>query len=335
MKWCYDVCACGRGASFLLTCALSGQGDPVKAATLALLSGLVQMAVGMLKFGAVFDLVSPPVLAGFVSASAITIATGQLKDLLGLSGRGIGREFTHALSGVVENLEHTSVNDLLLGLGSMIMVYLLQQLKVRAELFALPPTVFVRVSTHGGVSQNRKGKNSWLASGLGTARNAVVVVLATVVALVAKVSMGDDDFNARHPFVLIGDMPAGLPEPAVPELDLSLLTSSCVLAIVGFLESFSIASSFGRKNGCVLGVGGERCSVQVLTLCVCGSVRLSVRCCSDTRWQPTKNCSPLVLQTASPPSSGPTPSPAASPGRQSTPPRVSAHHWLASLPASS
>jgi len=108
---------------------LAFQGSATRAMSLALMSGLVQMVVGMLKLGAVFDLVSPPVLTGFVSASAITIATGQLKDLLGL--RGIGREFTEAVHGVVENIGDTNGYDATLGVCSMVLVFMFKSAGVR------------------------------------------------------------------------------------------------------------------------------------------------------------------------------------------------------------
>ena len=88
------------------------------------------MAVGMLKLGAVFDLVSPPVLTGFVSASAITIGVGQIKDLLGLTG--VGREFISALRGLWNNIGDTNGYDLALGVATMIVLALLKKLNVRA-----------------------------------------------------------------------------------------------------------------------------------------------------------------------------------------------------------
>lgn len=99
-------------------------------------------------------------------------------------------------------------------------------------------------------AQARSGDTNWVVKGLATARNAVVVMLATVVAAILGAAMGDD-FTAAHPFTLIGDMPAGLPEPTVPDVDFALVMPAFVIAIVAFLESFSIASAFGRKNGCV------------------------------------------------------------------------------------
>lgn len=93
------------------------------------MSGVIQMAVGMLKLGAVFDLVSPPVLTGFVSASAITIGVGQIKDVLGL--KGIGRDFTSAVRGLWNNIGDTNGYDAAVGVLAMLLVALLKWWGVR------------------------------------------------------------------------------------------------------------------------------------------------------------------------------------------------------------
>jgi len=77
--------------SSLLTSAglahLSG-GDPAVAlelaATLAVMVGLMRIALGVGRLGFMVSFLSRPVLSGFTSAAAILIATSQLKHLLGI-----------------------------------------------------------------------------------------------------------------------------------------------------------------------------------------------------------------------------------------------------------
>lgn len=52
---------------------------------LALLSGLIQLALGVLRLGWLLNLLSYPVLMGFLNASALVICLSQLPPLLGLS----------------------------------------------------------------------------------------------------------------------------------------------------------------------------------------------------------------------------------------------------------
>ena len=71
--------------------AVASQGvvDYASAATLlALLGGLMLIAMGLLKFGFVSHFLSQPVVSGFITASAIIIALGQLGPLLGITLKG-------------------------------------------------------------------------------------------------------------------------------------------------------------------------------------------------------------------------------------------------------
>lgn len=75
----------------LLVAAALGQassGDPARAALLgpllAVLVGLIQGAMRLLRLSALTNFLPHSVLAGFTSAAGITIAASQLKDLLGL-----------------------------------------------------------------------------------------------------------------------------------------------------------------------------------------------------------------------------------------------------------
>ena len=98
------------------------------------------------------------------------------------------------------------------------------------------------------VPQARCGSRSRAIRVLAAARNALVVAAATLVAYIIHLAQGSD-FTATHPFTLIGHMPGGLPAPAVPTFTWDLLPSACVVALVGFLESFSIAQAFGQRQG--------------------------------------------------------------------------------------
>jgi len=73
------------GASILPLGATAG-GDLVGLALLlALLSGLIQLALGVLRLGWLLNLLSVPVLMGFVNAAALIICLTQIPPLLGLA----------------------------------------------------------------------------------------------------------------------------------------------------------------------------------------------------------------------------------------------------------
>lgn len=88
------------GASIL---PLAG-GDPARALALALLlallSGLIQLALGVLRLGWLLNLLSVPVLMGFVNAAALIICLTQIPPLFGVSMAQTGPlvlDFAHLL----------------------------------------------------------------------------------------------------------------------------------------------------------------------------------------------------------------------------------------------
>ena len=76
--------------SLLVGAGLSGLAMPGSpqwvqlALWLALLSGLLQLALGFMRFGWLLNLVNSPVLTAFTQAAAVLIVSSQLPDLLGL-----------------------------------------------------------------------------------------------------------------------------------------------------------------------------------------------------------------------------------------------------------
>ena len=75
----------GPTAIMALMTGVHAQYGPDYAVLLAFLSGLIILACGLLRLGFLIDFISVPVIAGFTSAAALTIASGQVKSLLGLT----------------------------------------------------------------------------------------------------------------------------------------------------------------------------------------------------------------------------------------------------------
>ena len=76
--------------SLLIGASLSGMAEPgstewvALAVWMALLSGLLQLVLGVVRFGWLLNLVTSPVLSGFTQAAALLILASQLPALLGL-----------------------------------------------------------------------------------------------------------------------------------------------------------------------------------------------------------------------------------------------------------
>jgi len=69
--------------------AAPGSADYITAATtLALLSGLVLLAMSVMRLGFLANFLSHPVISGFITASGVLIAASQVKHILGIAAGG-------------------------------------------------------------------------------------------------------------------------------------------------------------------------------------------------------------------------------------------------------
>ena len=65
-----------------------GAGFAAPTTALAITTGLLALAAGLLRLGFLANFISEPVLKGFIIGLALTIVAGQLPDLLGVEGAG-------------------------------------------------------------------------------------------------------------------------------------------------------------------------------------------------------------------------------------------------------
>ena len=98
-------------------------GDPGRylalSGALAVVVGLIQVTAGVAGLGALVNFLSTPVISGFTSAAALTIAVTQLKDLLGLSLSAPVTTFLDAVREIAPRLGSLDPTTLLLGLGTI------------------------------------------------------------------------------------------------------------------------------------------------------------------------------------------------------------------------
>ena len=87
--------------------------------TLALMVGVIQMAMGLLRFAFVVNLLSRPVITGFTSAASLIIGLSQLKHLLGVD---IGRNLNvfSLLLEAAEKLGGTHLPSFAIGIGGIL-----------------------------------------------------------------------------------------------------------------------------------------------------------------------------------------------------------------------
>ena len=118
----------------LLVAAALGEaarGDPARVLLLgpllAVLVGVIQWAMRLLRLSALVNFLSHSVLAGFTSAAGITIAATQLKDLLGLPpipGASAGLSLLDVLRDLLPNLVHLHGPTTAIGVASLLVLLL-------------------------------------------------------------------------------------------------------------------------------------------------------------------------------------------------------------------
>lgn len=192
------------------------------AITLAFLSGLVLLAMSVLRLGHLVNFLSHPVISGFISASGILIAASQLKHILGI--RAEGDTLPHIMRGLAEGLGELNVPTLVIGGTAVAFLFW-----VRSNLQPLL----------------RKAGMKLRAAEL-TAKAGPVAAIA--VSIIAVLSLGLDGEGVK----IVGAIPAGLPPFALPSFDpelwKQLLVPAVLISLVGFVESVSVAQTLAARR---------------------------------------------------------------------------------------
>lgn len=184
---------------------------------LALLSGLIQLTMGLLRAGFLVNLLSHPVLAGFTSAAAIIIGMSQLGGLTGLSiPKGGVHEMLAAAIGQID-----AVHGATLALGTSGIAAGLAMKRWAPRLPA--PMIVVAV---------------------GTAAAWVFQLASRGVAVVGDVPSG---LPAPVLPVPLPGLAGGGSALTLTDLT-SLLPIALAISLVGFMESIAVAKVYASRN---------------------------------------------------------------------------------------
>lgn len=192
------------------------------AVTLAFLSGLMLFAMGVLRMGFVANLLSHPVISGFITASGILIATSQFKHILGI--KASGHSLVQLIGSLSSHLLSTSFYTLLIGVAAIAFLFW-----TRSNLKPLLEKI---------------GISGFAATLLARAGPVAAVLVSTGIA--ALFDLGNKGVN------IVGAIPQGLPPLTVPNLSpnlvLSLAGPAFLISMIGFVESISVAQTLAAKK---------------------------------------------------------------------------------------
>ncbi len=189
---------------------------------LALLSGVFLFISGFLRLGFLANLLSHPVISGFITASGILIAISQLKHLLGIEAHG--HSLPELLGSIAQHIGQFHGVTLALGLSVIgFLLYTRSALQPLLMRWGLPGSMINAITKVGP---------------------AIAVILSTLV--VALMGLDAKGVN------VVGEIPKGLPGLTVPVFDAELwkklLPAALLISVIGFVESVSVGQTLAAKR---------------------------------------------------------------------------------------
>ena len=192
------------------------------ALVLALLSGLILLLMGVLKLGFLANLLSHPVISGFITASGIIIATSQIKAIFGITASG--EAMPELVQTLLANLGETNFPTLAIGVLSTAFLFWvrkgLKPLLVTAGLHPRPADLLAKAGP----------------------------IVAVAAATLSVVMLDLEKQGVK----VVGAIPQSLPPLTMPLFDLGLWRQLAIpallLSIIGFVESVSVAQTLAAKK---------------------------------------------------------------------------------------
>ena len=178
------------------------------AVILALLVGLFQIGLGLLKLGVVVDLLSHPVVVGFTNAGALIIATSQLGKLFGVSVEKAAHHYETVYNTVLVAMEQTHWPTFWMGVIAITIMLAMKRFLPKA------PNVLVAVAV------------TTVLARLTDFEGAGGKVVGTIPEGLPGFSIPDIDLG------VIGQ----------------LMTSAVVIALIGFMEAIAIAKAMAART---------------------------------------------------------------------------------------
>lgn len=196
------------------------------AAAMALLVGALCFLAGIARLGVLANLLSHPVLVGYMGGAGITMVGSQIGIITGT--RNLGDQFIDQLRSFAAEIGKINWPTLVLAATVLILLFAI------ARLAPLAPGPLI-----------------------------AVVVAAAAVGVIP---------SARSHIELVGQVPAGLPHPQLPQIGFgslgNLVMPALAVAIVAFSDNILTARAFGNRRNEDIDANAE---LRALGLCNIGS----------------------------------------------------------------
>ncbi|XP_070802801.1 prestin [Pituophis catenifer annectens] len=205
------------------------------AVAVTLLSGIIQLCLGLLRFGFVAIYLTEPLVRGFTTAAAVHVFTSQLKYLLGINIKRFSGPLSvlYSLIAVFSNITKTNTATLVVGLICIVLLLSGKEINDRFKKKLVVPIPL----------------------------EIIVVVIGT------GVSAGMN-LSKTYDVDIVGNIPSGLIPPQIPDVSLTpaVFVDAIAIALVGFSMTISMAKIFALKHGYT--VNGNQ---ELIALGICNS----------------------------------------------------------------
>jgi sulfate permease, SulP family len=180
---------------------------------LALMVGVVQTGISLLRLGDLTRYVSHGVIIGFTLGASVLLVLDQLKNLLGLTAAGTGEDhFLKRFWLTMSHIEQTNYYALAIGLGTIAIALALR----------------------------------WINSRLHIRLPDLLLAVISATALVGTLHLDKQGVK------IVGNIPAKLPSFELPQIDWNhvhaLATNSMAIALLGLLEAVSMAKAIAAQT---------------------------------------------------------------------------------------
>ncbi|XP_078409355.1 prestin isoform X1 [Cetorhinus maximus] len=206
------------------------------AAATAFLSGILQLCLGLLRFGFVVVYLAEPLIRGFTTAAAVHVFVSQLKYLLGIKTKRFGGPLSaiYTFIAVCSNIKKTNITAVIVGAICIIILLGVKELNDRCKA-KFPAPIPVEL---------------------------IVVIISTGVSAAMNLT-------ENNKVDIVGNIPTGLRAPVLPDFSLlpEIFTDCIAIAIVGFSMTISMAKIFALRHG--YSVDGNQ---ELIALGICNSV---------------------------------------------------------------
>ncbi|XP_033742442.1 solute carrier family 26 member 10-like isoform X2 [Pecten maximus] len=192
-----------------------------------ILVGIIQVIFGACRLGFVTTYMSDPLVSGFTTGAAVHVFTSQVKYIFGLDIPRFGNLFqiVFTYQAIFSKIHEAQLATVLTSAVCIVVIYL------------------VKVQ----INQRFKDKLK-----IPLPIELLAVITGTAVSHFAK-------FKTNYDMKVVGEIPAGLPEPILPTFTGmgEYFSDAVIVAIVAFAQSVSLAALMAKKHGYVIDANQE------------------------------------------------------------------------------